>query len=96
MRTLNVYQLWRCEEYWMEDDYGIYATKERAEKQISVDSLREELTRVERDGITIFVRHPRGETFDMEDLTSYAFRFYKISHRERFSIWGIFEVEVIE
>ena len=100
-----VYALKRCEEYWMQDDAGLYATAEGAVKAVGPTLLRKDdcgtviLITVDSEhyanpNVSKVVASD-GVEITLENVEDYlyGFNFYDITHGG-YNVWGVFAVEV--
>jgi hypothetical protein len=98
---MKVWHLRACEEYWMQEDHGIFATKERAIQEI--EKINPILLRWDEGEDTLIINDDRynrdkvitskGEIVTLENVASV--HQYDIQH-SNYNYWGIFPVEVIE
>ncbi len=101
---MKVWQLKCCEEYFMQNDCGLFATKERALAELSnarliLDSGDDECLVITSNQEIITSRDPRYSIVtqdNMYEAIGNGYEFYNIIHQGSQELYGIYSVEVKE
>lgn len=104
---MHVYALWRCEEYWMQESKGLFASKESAVAAVGKTLLEKDMN----DSFTVLITREEdhysnspsdkiiargGVEVTDANVRDYlnGFEFYDLEHAG-YGVWGIYKTEVL-